>query len=185
MTGRHMRMLQEVVIFVAVAGCVAFGQTSSATPQSVVERFASLDVDGSRLTASGWRDADALFVHPSPASEPKSLIVIASHYGVSESPRKGDKMEFLMGYEELGRIDSASMIFTPTNAGPARQFDSFILVHPDNTSMDWKIEGNQPTVMHLSPKAAMAYVARKLTKTSDPATRNNADRTLTKLKLYP
>ena len=110
--------------------------------------------------------------------------MIASRYGVSETPNKGNKTEFLVGYEELGRIDSASMIFAPTNAGATRQFDSFILVHFDNMSIEWKIEGSQPTVMHLIPKAAMAYVARKRAETASPTIRNNAARTLAKLRLY-
>lgn len=94
--------------------------------------------------------------------------MIASRYGVSETPNKGNKTEFLVGYEELGRIDSASMIFAPTNAGATRQFDSFILVHFDNMSIEWKIEGSQPTVMHLIPKAAMAYVLESVLRRQVP-----------------
>ncbi len=179
-----MKILYGIAICIAFSAFAVLGQSLPPIPKGIVEKFARLDIDGSRLTASGWSEADTLFAQASQPPESKTLMVIASRYGVSESPQQGEKAEFLMGSEELGRIDNTSLIFTPTNAGPTRQFDSFILVRPSSTSAEWKIKGPQPPTMHLSPKAAIAYVSRRRAETSSPVIKTNADHTLAKLKLY-
>jgi hypothetical protein len=49
---------------------------------------------------------------------------------------------------------------------------------------EWKIDGDQPTTMHLTAKAAIRYVTEKRAKTTDPEIRKNADQAIAKLMPY-
>ncbi len=165
-------------------------------PKDVVDQFVKMDVEGERLTPEGWRKADALFVKASEPPHSEVLIVIARHYAVSEATerKKNNTAEFYMGYEEVGHIDVASLRFSPSNSGmETRSFDKYTVVsgdvnrepaktaHEGNASSEWRINGTQPTAMHLTAATAMRYVTQMRDRTKDPAIEKNADQTLARL----
>jgi hypothetical protein len=178
-------MKRSFLLTVLVAGAVFSGMVKASTkpPKDVVEQFVKMDVEGARLTPSGWHEADALFVNPSEPPQPKALIVIARRYAVSETPDKGDKTQFSMGYEEVGRINTSSLHFTPTNNGFMWEFDKYTLVLT-NVPPEWRIDGVQPVEMHLTADAAIRYVSEMRARTSDAAIQKNAGQALAKLSRY-
>jgi len=174
--------LLTVVVALAVFSGVVKASTKS--PKDVVEQFVKMDVEGARLTPEGWHEADALFVKPSEPPQPKVLVVIAWRYAVSEAPDKGDKTQFLMGYEEVGRINTSSLHFAPSNSGDVMwSFDKYTVVSTA-TPFEWRIDGVQPVEMHLTANAAMRYVTQMRARTSDPAIQKNADQALAKLSRF-
>jgi hypothetical protein len=195
-------MKKSIQLAVAVAVTIFLGPIKAATtsPKDVVDQFVKMDAEGERLTPEGWRQADALFVRPSEPPHTKVLLVIARHYAVSEATEKKNSPEFNMGYEEVGRIDTASLRFAPSNGGiETRSFVKYTIVsgdvnrspetakttsHEGNKSSEWKIGGTQPPAMHLTAAAAIRYVIQMRDKISDPTVKKNADQTLAKLSLY-
>jgi hypothetical protein len=184
------------VLMIIISGVLAASETVVSNPKNVVEQFARMDVEGLRLTAAGWSEADALFVNSSKPAQPKFLVIIARHYAVSEAPERG-KMTFCMGYEEIGRIDIGTLRFAATNGGiETRSCDMYTVVpatlpgtnavpkQEQGAQPGWKIEGTQPTTMHITAVAAIRWVTQQRAEKADPATQRNADQTLVKLKPY-
>jgi hypothetical protein len=62
--------------------------------------------------------------------------------------------------------------------------NSNVAKHKDDMSTEWKIDGAQPTAMHLTAEAAIKYVKQMRNETTDPAIRRKAARTLAKLAPY-
>jgi hypothetical protein len=183
----------------AVAAFAVSGRAWTTSPKEVVDRFVKMDVQGARLTPQGWRAADALFAKPSEPFQAKVVVVIARSYSVSAATDRANTTEFYMGYEEVGRIATSSLQFAPTRDGYMNQFDKYTVVlievqgphensnvakHKDDMSTEWKIDGAQPTAMHLTAEAAIKYVKQMRNETTDPAIRRKAARTLAKLAPY-
>jgi len=195
-----MKRLLIALIVASVIGATAQSSTDSRrSPRDDVDQFVKMDVEGARLTAEGWSQADALFVKRSEPPHPKFLRVIARQYAISESTEKAGTNEFYMGYEEIGRVDTASLRFVPSNSGiETRSFDKYHVVtshvshapeaasetpHERNTSSEWRIDGTQPPTMHLTA-AAIRYVTEMRVETTDPRIRKNADITIKQLSPY-
>jgi hypothetical protein len=180
-------MKKSFLLAVAVAVPIFVGPIKAATisPKDIVDKFVKMDVEGERLTPEGWHQADALFVKSSEPPHTKVLLVIARHYAVSEATEKTEKTnrtEFYMGYEEVGRIDTTSLRFAPSNSGNAtRSFDKYTVLLEGNGSPEWRIDAAQPPAMHLTAEAAMRYVTQMRAKTTDPAIQKTADQTIKKL----
>lgn len=189
-------------LFTAVVTLTAFVISASASAISqkeVVERFVKMDVDGARLTPQGWRTADTLFTKPSEPLQAKVLVVIVRSYAVSTATGSTNTTEFYMGYEEVGRITASSLHFAPTNNRSMKEFGKYTVVltkvqrtqgnsnetiQEENMPTEWRIDGAQPTAMHLTAEAAIQYVTQMRDKTTDLAIRRNATQTLAKLKPY-
>ena len=172
------------LVVVAIVLAISLGPMRAATisPKDVVDQFVKLDVKGERLSPEGWHRADLLFVKPSQPQHANVLVVIARHYAVSGATGEVDT-QFDFGYEEIGRIDIASLSFAPSNSGTeTRSFQTYKVVPGDvNHPLEWKIDGIQPPTMHLTADAAIRYDTLMRAKTADPVIVKNADRTLAKL----
>ena len=162
--------------------------TWASSPKDVVDRFVQLDVNGARLTAQGWKQADVLFTKHAGPFQPTFIVVIASRYAVSQDASRKDY--FLLGYDDVGHIDTPTLKFTPTRVSAVRWWYEGYTVRlatgaqNGNDSAGWKIEGYQPTEMHLTAAAARRWVMQVRDKTPDIAVHKNADQTLAELKLY-
>jgi len=192
------RLLITLVVFSVIGANAQSPIVSGFSPKDIVEQFVKMDVEGERLTLEGWHRADALFTKPSKPPHPEVLVVIAKRYAVSAATDKANTTEYYMGYEEVGRIDTNSLRFAPSNSGiETRSFDKYTVVlsavnripetakangHEGTASSEWRIDGTQPTAMHLTAAAAMRYVTQMRDKTKDPAIKKNANQTLAKLK---
>jgi hypothetical protein len=191
------RLLIPLIASSVIAATAQAPGSSEFSPKGVLERFVKMDVEGERLTPQGWHRADALFVKSSKPFQPKVVLVIARSYAISRAPEKTSTTEFYMGYEEVGHINTSSLQFTSSNSGvPTRSFDKYTVVLTDGdrmqgtaraseqegkTAREWKIDGAQPTTMHLTANAAIRFVTQMRDGTADPAVRKNADQTLLKL----
>ena len=101
-----------LVLFICIGAMTVYLQQASgrgADAKQVVMSFVEEDTHGARLTPEGWRRSDSAFGQPSPPPTRPVIIVIAQHYGVSETATKDYVANFEFGYEELGRI-SADLI---------------------------------------------------------------------------
>jgi hypothetical protein len=174
-------LLTVVVVVAVFSGLV---RASAKSPKDIVEQFVKMNVEGTRLTPQGWHDADALFGKPSEPPQPKVIVVIAWRYAVSDWPTKENTAEFYMGYEEVGRLNTSSLHFAPSSSGDVMWSFSKYAVVLANLPLEWRIDGVQPTEMHLTADAAIRYVNQMRTKISDPTIQKNADQTLDKLSRF-
>ena len=170
--------MQIARIVAIVAAAVAFvlpAVTSTKSPKDVVERFMKMDAKGLRLTPDGWQNADALFVTSTEPFRPDFVTVIAPNYQASTMTGGPDTTVFV-GYEEVGKVDTALLRFSKVNNRMMKEFDKYTVVLTD--AREWKIAGSQPKVMHLTPTAAMRYIEDRSTKVSDPKIKKNAAESL-------
>jgi hypothetical protein len=159
---------------------VASVNASAQEPMLVVQRFVQMDVEGKRLSADGWREADQLFTHHSTPPQEKRIIVIAKHYKVSESTLPANAGYYL-GYWQIGRLDS-SLRLHPFASKVETRFLGKFAVH--KTREGWKIEGSQPIETHLTPKAAIRYLTDMTDKSTDASVKSNASKSIAILKRY-
>jgi len=154
------------------------------TPRQVVEDFLAMETRGGRLTPEGWAKADEFFAHPVPVPHEKRVVVISKHYSVYETSVNGDRAEVYNDYEDLGRIDS-ELRYTAASPGLLKTTATYHLVrtHPSDSSSEWKIT-EPATTLWLNTEAAATYVAESRDKTSSPAFKKNADRTLVILRRH-
>src|SRR5437667_4384963 len=164
-----------VIGLAASAGPAACARASAQTAKELVQQFVIFDVEGKRLTPEGWYKADALFARASQPSPNTNIVVIATHYAVSEATNGLATTEFYMGYEEIGRVDSSLRFVRKYNV---------VRTEKANGSVKWKIEGSQPTEMHLIPEAAIRYLVEMRGKANDSTVRKNASQAIAVLRKY-
>jgi hypothetical protein len=180
-------VLRIAITLLLFLGCM---ESQVASPKDVVQQFVNLDVEGLRLTPEGWTQADALFTKHTKPSLPTFVVVIGRHYGVSQDMTRKDY--FVLGYDDIGHIDTGTLRFMLTPVVPMVRYSTmgYTVTRADATgkngsvSSDWRIEGAQPTEMHLTADSAIRWVTQRRDKTKDPTIRRNADQTIVKLKPY-
>ena len=188
----------ELIVALVIAFFSVPVTPSTPAPEEVVDQFVRMDLEGVRLTPEGWRKADAFFVEHSDPFCPRVLIIIGRNYAISKPTVDAHTNEFVFGYEEVGRLDTSSLRFSPTITGiETRSGDSFTVVNvrqnldrdesakkdkPD--ILQWKIAGAQPKVMHLTAKAAIHYLTQVRAKTSDRASQSKANEAISRLVPY-
>ena len=157
------------------------------SPKEVVDQFVKMDVHGDRLKPEGWHAAERLFTKTSEPLRPSTIVVIATHYGVSLAPGEGNKNEFYFGYEKIGQIDTILLRFSQmTNGNEVRTFEKFMVVANEGVhgTKGWKIDGSQPATIHLTAKAAIAYVTEMSKRATDSKVKKNAEQAIARLSLY-
>ncbi len=152
----------------------------AASAKDVVEQFVKLDVEGARLMPQGWNQASLLFTRQADPSQPSLLVVIAKRYGVSQDTTKENY--FVLGYDDIGHIDPSTLLFTPTHVPMVMWWYKGYRV--ELTKSGWRIEGAQPSEMHVGADAAMRWVKEVRDRTADPAIQRNANQTLVRPKPY-
>ena len=176
-------LLRTAISLPLLLGCMV---SQVASQKDVVQQFVNLDVKGLRLTPQGWMQADALFTRHTEPSRPKFVVVIARRYAVSQDTTK--KNYFVLGYDDVGHIDTSTLRFTPTHiAGVMWSYKGYTVVpratHERNAST-WLIEGAQPDEMYLPAAVAIRWASEVHDKTSDPTIRKNSDQTIVAIKPY-
>jgi hypothetical protein len=159
--------------------------------------------DGELLTPDGWKKSANLFVHPKSRAKDDSIFV-TTKFPLGNGPMSvtGDQAEADQKWvDDLGTVDSA-LRYVPE---PKPQFEVEGTMHifrllrtekhwkilADGISErevlgppQWRIEGS-PTIRWASKDAVIRYVIEMRGKTTDPVIKNNADRTLAKLRRLP
>jgi hypothetical protein len=173
------------------------------SPDEVLDKYFKMINDGELLTPDGWKKSANLFVRPSSRAKDESIFV-TTKFPLGNGPMsvRGDQAEADQKWvDDLGTIDSA-LRFVPE---PKPKFEVEGTMHifhlvrtekhwqilADGVSEkevsgppEWRIEGS-PTIRWASRDAAIRYVIAMRDKTADPAIKNNADRTLARLKRLP
>ena len=163
------------------------------TPQEVVEEYTTLGNDGSLLTSAGWKRAQAFFLHHAPPLEP---IYVTGKYAAKLHWMKENKAEVDQEYVPLGQIDS-SLRFTPP---PRTRYGKFSIAYKLTLSdkhwetgangkeseltspTAWRIENSQTRWASL--EAAIRYTERMSSTTKNKIIKQNAARTIARLKQY-
>jgi hypothetical protein len=169
------------------------------SPEETVKLFVKMDSDGARVTPEGWQKADALFTRPSKLPTDFKIVVMASDYAVSDDPLAGKPGEIFLGYEELGELGPSLRFKLAPSRVETKTFESYIAVQiaapakspkagvvaQENSSLKWRIQGTQPSLMHMTAPAAVRYLTRMKNETKDPAMKANAEKAIAILKKYP
>ena len=181
-----------------MAVTLAQSRTKTVPPDEVLKRFLSMETQGQGLKPTGWKRMVAgFFVHPTPLSQSMRIAVIAYQYGVRDSSVKGNTAQVYVGYERLGLLDTGLRFIPATTKIETRSMCNYNLTltakhwaldddkHESEVTGDpeWRIE-NHECEMLLTPTAAVRYVTEARNKATDPATRHNADKSLSLLRGY-
>jgi hypothetical protein len=201
-----LRRLCSALVVLIFSATVLLSQSfkpPKGSPEEVLDKYYEMINDGDLLTPDGWKQSANLFVHPSPIAKDDSIFVITG-FPLGNGPMsvRGDQAEADQKWvDDLGTIDSALRYHPEPN--PAFEVEGTIHVfHLVRTEKywqiladgisekevsgppQWRIEGS-PTIRWASRAAAIRYVTEMRDKTSDPALKHNADKTLAKLKQPP
>jgi len=173
--GLRSAFLSGVLLAVAVAcgsaqlGGVPLGQRydpklEPAQVRELVARYCRTDYVGARLNAADWPK-----IQPTIAwrENPEySLFMVISRFDVSQdigSERNG-KYEVLVKYRLLGKFDLAEGY----SVDSANQVED-VRFTVSEVNGEWRITDAEPNFPHPSKAAAMQWISRKLSETSDPA----------------
>jgi hypothetical protein len=201
-----LRRLSTILITLTFGATVSLSQSlkpPKGSPDEVLDKYFKMINDGELLTPDGWKKSANLFVHPKPRAKDDSIFV-TTKFPLGNGPMsvRGDQAEADEKWvDDLGTIDSA-LRYVPE---PKPQFEVegpmhiFHLVRTEKHGQilaggisekevsgppQWRIEGS-PTIRWASREAAIRYLIAMRDKTADPAIKNNAVRTLARLKRLP
>jgi hypothetical protein len=195
-----MKRLRLLVIVLACMVAEFPGQTAQiqGSPKEVVEKYLKMVEDGELLTADGWNKVSAIFSEPSPQPKDKVIFVTSQHHGVGERWVNESRAEVQDGWwDPLGSIDSALRYTPPAKSNSEGNIGVYHLALTDKHwepepngqmkevtgSLHWEIEGPL-TWRWTTVEPAMRYVADMSEKSSDPAIKHNAERTIAILKSH-
>jgi len=181
---------------------VAMQSTSSPkeSPEQVLLRFCKLETAGKGLTPDGRRELAGFFVE-TPRSQWDKILVVDG-YRLEDSLIEGDRAALGIGYGPVGLLDSSLRISeegldkVPGLGCCMDEFNYSLLLLDrhwetalDGRSMNeiagplaWRIE-NYPPLAWISVRTAIRYVTEMRDKSTDAATKKNADETLAKLRM--
>ena len=203
---KKMKQFKKSIAIAALAFITSGSQ--AVTPDSkevsvpateIVKRFVKMDVDGTRVTPEGWQKADALFTQPSKPPADFKIVVMAFDYAVSNDPLAGKPGEVFLGYEELGEVGSSLRFKLAPSRVETRTFARYVAVQiaapatspktgviaQQNSSLVWRIQGAQPSLMHMTAPSTVRYLTNIKNETKDPAMKANAEKAIAILKKYP
>jgi hypothetical protein len=175
----------------------------SPSPIDPVRAYWKMETDGGRLTPEGWYRATASFIRSDIPPPTLTLHVVrdSSLDTFEVTARTDNWAEVTINTDEIGQLDHSLRLKTLPRVGPHGveiRRGPYIPFHvvlstkrwefrPDGTlgseitgSPQWLIDctENEPWVNEV---VAVRYVTDVRKKTTDPATRKNADETLAKL----
>jgi hypothetical protein len=160
-------------------------------PETVLSQMISLETNGIGLSADGRRQFDAFFQHPSPWA--RGRIHVSKGYEVKTAKSLGSTAELYVEYGAVGELDSMLRLTDAPRGRIARE--DYHLILNDKYSLRsnpakefvgpsrWQITDAHPQ-QWISVDAAIRYVTETRNATSDPALRQNADKTLAALARY-
>ena len=163
--------------------------------ESLVRRYEKLIAAGDLLTPAGWKRASQLFEKSSAYPPSGEIYLVSTGGAVGEDWVKGDRAQVETKWDDnYGTIDSALRYKPPSPSGriAMAQMFSLVLTHaqPDGSgnstpltepAAEWKFEGDLH-IRSATVYAAIRYVQRMRDRSTDPAIRKNAARTIAALK---
>jgi hypothetical protein len=200
MAGRLGLVLYSIVLVwtVSTGGTGAGAQNSKEQlkpTERLIRRFEKLIAAGDLLTPAGWKRASQLFEKSNPYPPSGEIYVVSTGGAVGEDWVKGDRAQVETKWDDnYGTIDSALRYKPPSPSGrlAMAQMFSLVLTHaqpdgsgnstpPTEPAAEWKFEGYL-RIRSATIPAAIKYVKQMRDRSTDPAIRKNADRTIAALK---
>jgi hypothetical protein len=164
--------------------------------EQLVRRYEKLIAAGDLLTPAGWKRATQLFEKSNAYPLSGDIYVVSTGGAVGEDWVKGDRAQVETKWDDnYGTIDSALRYKPPSPSGRIAmvQMFSLVLTHaqPDGSgngtpataspASEWRFEGDLRIRSSTIP-AAIKYVERMRDRSTDPAIRKNAARTIAALR---
>jgi len=164
--------------------------------ERLVRRYEKLIAAGDLLTPAGWKRASELFEKSNPYPATGDIYVVSTGGAVGEDWVKGDRAQVETKWDDdYGTIDSALRYKPPSPGGhiAMAQMFSLVLTHAQSDgsgqgtlattspAAEWKFEGAL-RIRSATIPAALKYVARMRDRSTDPAIRKNAAKTIAALK---
>ncbi len=208
MAGRRSRQSAQfgLVLYSIVLVCTLSASGTGAGAQNpkeqlkpteqLVRRYEKLIAAGDLLTPAGWKRASELFEKSNPYPTSGDIYVVSTGGAVGEDWVKGDRAQVETKWDDnYGTIDSALRYKPPSPSGRIAmgQIFSLISTHAQpcgsgsgasataTPAAEWKFEGDL-RIRSATIPAAIKYVKQMRDRSTDPAIRKNADKTIAALK---
>lgn len=176
-------------------------QTHEPSPREVVERLWISAMLGELLHPEGLKRNAGLFARPGPSWQDRGFKVFSNEYWVDRPRFSGTAAKVIVWYDEIGTIDSALRFGVASPHGMKTALDYSLTFSPSYTRMfasdgktllreveglpEWLIDTpSQAQMPWTSVNGAIRYVLERRNKTSDPAIKSNADKTIATLLKY-
>ena len=199
-TARFVLMLYSIGLVFTVptgrTGATAQNSKEQLKPtERLVRQYEKLIAAGDLLTPAGWRRASELFEKSNPYPPSGDIYVVSTDGVVGEDWVKADRAQVETKWDDnYGTIDSALRYKPPSPSGriAMAQMFSLVLTHAQpagsgnstpltEPAAEWKFEGDL-RIRSTTVPAAIKYVKRMRDRSTDPAIRKNAARTIAALK---
>jgi len=186
-------VLTTMLSFAVIATSARSSAGPGKSPKEVVERFCKMDAEGKLLSPDGANETAILFVSPY-SWRRDQVIVVVSDYVVRGPDLQGNSAYFTVDYHTWGQLDS-SLRFTREEGSipyrPVKDREYYDLVFTNRYNelgengpkavvkgpLAWRIEAT-PSRPHVSVDTAIRYVTEMRDKSSDLASKENADKTI-------
>lgn len=195
-----MKLFAVMGIFSAAIVIAASAQSplsSEKSPQDVVERFCKMDLEGKRLTSEGGNEISKLLFSPTRWSQ-SGEIAIVGDYVVHDPVMLRNRAQFTVDYHVWGQVDSSlrfARLVGATADTPVRtrEYMNVVLANRHNElgpngqmvvvngPPEWRIEAI-PSAPHVDLNTAIRFVREMGGKSTDDATKDNADKTVATLQ---
>jgi hypothetical protein len=193
--------MRHITFVVALLACVASEtlmlrpQGGQQSPKEVVEEFCKFETSGGRLTPEGWKSAERSFVRTLPLPKSKIILVTAKDYSVWDPIfRTEDRADVMVAVSTIWKIDSRMSLKQYSSPNESKSGFVYTVIRDKNSESgdgrevqkahgpsEWKIEGVGENIW-LTADTAIRYVTEVRDHTSDPVIKQNAEKTLIKLK---
>jgi hypothetical protein len=182
-----------------------FAQTESTqvtSHQDALESFWKMETQGSRLTPEGWYKASEFFSgRPSPPPQERAISIVSSSCSVGTTSVNQKTAELYLFCSEFKILNSKLLLEDPPHNAPSggpvltgmwipfklvlsdKRWEFGPGIEPRETKDDahWRIDGFL-TRDFLNRFAAVNYVTERRDKSTDPAIKQNAEKTIAILK---
>ena len=183
--------MTAVMIIAALSASAQSPAQPSVSPRALVERFCRLDWEGGLLTPAGAADAEPLLVSPYTWSPTQGFRVVDSYavrgrdqiavdyqvWGEVESSLRFVRLEGLMANRPVMTQEYVGTVLTPRSQERGPGGPNAVV----KGSVTRRIVA-VPPVPHVSVDTALRHVTAMRERSSDPALRENATRTLAALR---
>src|SRR6185437_14543563 len=125
--------MKQVPIFAIIIMLLTFGAAATQaqitpigwgmSPKDVVEQLWNMATQGELLTPNGWSTASKFFLRPSQFPGDKLVRVMSNYWGPpGQLSAKGnaDRVDFMVGYQDAGQIDSKLRYTPPKDTGAVK-----------------------------------------------------------------
>jgi hypothetical protein len=186
--------LLAAAFFSAAAGS---SEPDPKSPFEIVRQLWSLATQGELLHPDGWRRTSGFFEKDEPFPGNELIDVVSNSWAVNHESVQGDNAEVLVGFRDAGQIDGLLRYKPPKDSLDIKSGRTYRLVFSPSHWNTYAPEGKTLAEQKTGPpgwqiagprgapwttvNTAIRYVLEMREKSTDPATKRNANETLRQL----